>query len=195
MQFEVLHPDGPLPVDERIARQRSGNSRSCVLRIQAQPYQGHAAAALLLGDLEKQQEQLLLQRGTVLRADVMLVPHHGSNTSSSLPLLTAVGASRAVAQTGYRNRFRHPAAPVVQRYAEQRIPFHSTVECGAAWWHSTLPAALQCQRQIRPRYWQHKVHHFGAGLERVDSAPLPERDAAPAKSIGDGNGALIPDEG
>ncbi|WP_395024277.1 DNA internalization-related competence protein ComEC/Rec2 [Comamonas odontotermitis] len=195
VQFEVLHPDGPLPADERIARQRSGNSRSCVLRIQAQSYQGHAAAALLLGDLEKQQEQLLVQRGAVLRADLMLVPHHGSNTSSSLPLLAAVGASRAVAQTGYRNRFRHPAAPVVRRYAEQRIRFHSTVECGAASWQSTWPVALQCQRQTRPRYWQHRVHQFGANSERVDSEPLSERAASPAKSIGDGNEAFIPDEG
>jgi len=136
-----------------------------------------------------------MENDTISSGFHSLRPHHGSNTPSSLSLLTAVGASRAVAQTGYRNRFRHPAAPVVQRYAEQRIPFHSTVECGAALWHSTLPAALQCQRQIRPRYWQHRLHQFGADLERIDSEPMPERDAAPAKSIGDGNEALIPDEG
>ena len=195
VQFDVLHPDGPLPVGDGVAYQRSGNGRSCVLRISAQPHRGYAAAALLLGDLEKQQEQMLVLRGTMLRADLMLVPHHGSKTSSSAPLLAAVGASQAVVQTGYRNRFGHPAAPVVQRYADWRIGLHTTVECGAALWHSTAPTALQCERQIRPRYWQHDLHQFGANMKNVGSRSMPGHDTAPPKSIGDDNGPLISDEG
>lgn len=195
VRFEVLHPDGPLPASDGIAHQRSGNARSCVLRILGEPHKGHAAAALLPGDLEKPQEQMLVQRGTMLRADLMLVPHHGSNTSSTRALLAAVGASRAVAQTGYRNRFHHPAVPVVQRYADQRIRFHSSVECGAALWYSAEPEALQCQRLIRPRFWQHALHQFGADGQGIFDKPAPQHDMPLVESIDYGNGSLISDEG
>ena len=163
VRFLVLHPDGAPPAPTSDASiPRSGNSRSCVLRVQAAPTQGHAAAALLMGDLEKAQEQTLVQRSSDgalpdLRADVLLVPHHGSQTSSSAALLAAVQPRWAIAQMGYRNRFQHPAAPVVQRYAEAQIPLLTTVACGAALWQSDAPGALSCQRQQRAHYWRHQV--------------------------------------
>ena len=52
-----------------------------------------------------------------LRADVLLAPHHGSRTSSTPAFLAAVNPGFVVVPVGYRNRFGHPRADVVERYA------------------------------------------------------------------------------
>ena len=76
-----------------------------------------ARTALLAGDIEQAQEARLAgSSGAALQADVLLVPHHGSKTSSSDAFLDAVRPSLALVQAGYRNRFGHPAAPVLERY-------------------------------------------------------------------------------
>ena len=199
VQFSVLHPESTLVIDadesappsSRAAR-RSGNSRSCVLRIEAVARDGHPAAALLMGDLERQQEQWLVQRhaqnASALQADLLLVPHHGSNTSSSIALLQAVRPHWAIAQSGYRNRFHHPAAPVVQRYQQLQIPLYTSVDCGAALWQSDSPLALRCQRASDRHFWRHQsgavqskalVHSEGAStapaaIEETNLAPNPD---------------------
>ncbi|QMV72924.1 DNA internalization-related competence protein ComEC/Rec2 [Comamonas piscis] len=174
VQFSVLFPgeqelgtaDSPIP------RQSSGNPMSCVLRIEAAARGGYAAAALLPGDIERAQEAALVQRHAdapaALRADLMLAPHHGSNTSSTQPLLAAVRPRWVVAQTGYRNRFRHPAAAVQQRYQEMRIGLRNTVHCGAAHWQSDQPEVLVCERQKRPRYWRHEAVEVGQTRRTLD---------------------------
>jgi len=93
---------------------------------------------------------------TGLRADVLLVPHHGSQTSSSAGFLDAVQPRIAVVQAGYRNRFGHPASPVLVRYFERQVRVLDTPHCGAVTWQSWLPDAPQCQRQTQRRYWQHQ---------------------------------------
>ena len=194
VQFDVLHPpDAPQSAMDMSLPPRSGNSRSCVLRVQAAPIAGHAATALLPGDLEKAQEASLVQAADAgaspsLRADVLLAPHHGSKTSSSAPFLVAVQPRWAIAQTGYRNRFQHPAPLVAQRYADKGISLQSTVACGAALWQSAKPLALGCQRQRMPRYWQHPV---------PSSLPSPAASAPPVADdgIGEINPPPNPDEG
>ena len=103
------------------------------------------------------QEARLAQQGAALRADLLLVPHHGSKTSSSELLLEAVQPSLAVVQVGYRNRFGHPAAPVLERYRVRAIPVIDSPRCGAAGWHSAQPAKVTCQRELAPRYWHHRL--------------------------------------
>jgi competence protein ComEC len=49
------------------------------------------------------------------------VPHHGSGTSSTPAFIAAVGADEVIIPVGYRNRFQHPRADVVERYAGQRL--------------------------------------------------------------------------
>ena len=63
-----------------------------------------------------------------------MVPHHGSRSSSSTALLAAVQPAAAVAQAGYRNRFGHPHAEVLARYAERGIALIRTDHAGAAQW-------------------------------------------------------------
>ncbi len=150
VQFEVLHP-----APGALATGGKPNTLSCVLRIQAAATAG-GAAALLAGDIEQPQEQALVMAGVNLAADVLLVPHHGSKTSSSAAFLDAVQPAVALAQVGYRNRFGHPAPVVMQRYAERGIRVADTPRCGAARWQSAAPQAVQCQRDATPRYWHHR---------------------------------------
>ncbi|WP_200843689.1 DNA internalization-related competence protein ComEC/Rec2 [Pantoea sp. 18069] len=156
--FEVLHPlpataDAPAPAARRQRRrpaQAVPNAHSCVLRIVA----ANGAAALLAGDIERAQEAALLAQRAPLRADWLLVPHHGSKTSSSADWIAAVAPRHALVQAGYRNRYGHPAAPVVQRYRAQGVNVVTSAACGAAQWSSAQPQRLDCERALRLRYWQ-----------------------------------------
>jgi competence protein ComEC len=109
-------------------------------------------SALLAGDIESPQEQALVRAG-LSSVDVLLAPHHGSKTSSSLPFLQALAPKMALVQAGYRNRFGHPAPEVVWRYQAQGIQMVETTRCGAATWRSNVPTLVQCERVERQRYW------------------------------------------
>ena len=112
---------------------------------------------LLAGDIEQAQEARLVAQGADIRATVLLVPHHGSKTSSSAAFLDAVQPRIALVQSGYRNRFGHPAQSVLVRYAERSIRVIDSPHCGAATWKSVNPAQVQCQREQALRYWHHRV--------------------------------------
>ena len=86
---------------------------------------------------------------------MLLVPHHGSKTSSSAPFLDAVAPRIALVQSGWRNRFGHPAPEVTARLRERGIAIADSPHCGAARWTSTRPDQLHCERLHAPRYWQH----------------------------------------
>ena len=147
IDFDVLHPR----VQDYQENNKS-NAMSCVLRIS-----NGAHTALLVGDLEKAQELRLVGEGAQLRADVLLVPHHGSKTSSSPEFLDAVNPHIALVQSGYRNRYGHPAEPVLVRYAERQIRVLDSPHCGAAIWQSTHPNDPKCHRDEALRYWHHRV--------------------------------------
>ena len=148
VKFDVLHP--------RAADYLEGarpNSLSCVLRIS-----NGRRSALLVGDIEAPQEaRLVVDVHEQLAADVLLVPHHGSKTSSSEVFLDAVKPRIALVQAGYRNRFGHPAAPVEARYDERGIAMVGSASCGAARWRSSEPATAACERELAPRYWRPRL--------------------------------------
>ncbi|SEK16242.1 competence protein ComEC [Variovorax sp. OK212] len=148
VHFEVLHP-----FDADYRNLTKPNAVSCVLRI------GNGrATALLAGDIERLQEAALVARVPgALRADLLLVPHHGSKTSSGDAFLDAVGPRIALVQAGYRNRFGHPTAEVLARYAARGVRVADSPRCGAAHWRSTAPGELGCERERQARYWQHRV--------------------------------------
>ena len=183
VRFSVLHPS---PEAYNTPSSPKPNTLSCVLRVQAgadtQTPDAQAApvgarpgpqqrSALLVGDIEQAQEAQLLARAganpsdAALGADLLLVPHHGSKTSSSTDFLAAVRPQTAVVQTGYRNRYGHPAPMVVQRYAELAqsyagdapLQWVDTPHCGAFVWQSWQPANSQCARKALQRYWHHRL--------------------------------------
>ena len=143
--FDFIHP-----LASDYDKPFSPNARSCVLRIRAQ-----GQTVLLTGDIEAMQEQALLQRmGDALRADVLLVPHHGSKTSSTEGFIDAVKPRWALFQHGYRNRYGHPAPVVVQRYLQRGIQSLYSPSCGAMHWRSDQPEAVWCERALDKRYWR-----------------------------------------
>jgi competence protein ComEC len=109
----------------------------------------------LVGDIEAVQEASLIAREASLHADWLLVPHHGSATSSTSAFLASVQPQVAVVQSGYRNRFGHPRPEVVQRYLDLGVVVVQTPRCGASWWRSEQPNLVQCERNQGQRYWHH----------------------------------------
>jgi competence protein ComEC len=114
---------------------------------------------LLTGDIERAQEaDLLATQREALRSDVLVVPHHGSRTSSTAGFLEAVAPSVAVIQAGYRNRFGHPVPEVLARLDERGAAVHISPACGAWWWHSgTSAVSGVCERETVQRYWHHRA--------------------------------------
>jgi competence protein ComEC len=147
VDFEVLHPQAT-----DYGAVLKSNAMSCTLRLS-----NGVQSALLVGDIEQAQEARLVSEGVNLKADVLLVPHHGSKSSSSAAFLDAVQPQTALVQAGYRNRFGHPAASVLLRYQERHIQVIDSPHCGAATWQSALPQELRCQRSEVLRYWQHRL--------------------------------------
>ncbi|WP_235582347.1 DNA internalization-related competence protein ComEC/Rec2 [Rhizobacter sp. Root1221] len=144
VQFDVLHP-----LDTDHARPLKPNAKSCVLRVQ-----GDNGSALLAGDIERAQEAQLVAAGAPLASDVLLVPHHGSRTSSTAAFLDAVQPSVALIQAGYRNRFGHPVAEVLGRLEDRGVKVFTSPACGAWHWSGDGTAAGgRCERPTSARYW------------------------------------------
>lgn len=131
------------------------NNRSCVLRVE-----GHSMSLLLTGDIEKAAEQALLQQHEEqLDVDVLVVPHHGSRTSSSWPFLDRVSPKLALISSGYLNRFHHPAADVVARYRQIDSQVMNTAETGAIQILTQTgrePLVSSWRDRSNP-YWRHRL--------------------------------------
>jgi competence protein ComEC len=144
--FEILHPS-----PEGYVAGAKTNSLGCVLKITAR-----GGSILLTADIEKRSERELLERARDdLKSDVMLVPHHGSRTSSTDEFLDVVAPRTALIAVGYRNRFRHPNAQVMARYAERNIGVVRTDMAGAltvTFRDGTSPE-IESFRNVQKRYW------------------------------------------
>jgi competence protein ComEC len=129
-----------------------GNNGSCVQRVEA----ADGRVALLPGDIERRVElQLLGQRYRQLAADILVAPHHGSRTSSSVEFVEAVQPDYVLFPVGYRNRFGFPAAEVVQRYRAVGARTLDSADSGAIQLRVEAGRPLQAvaYRQRRKRYW------------------------------------------
>jgi competence protein ComEC len=91
---------------------RAGNDRSLVLRIDA-----GSVRVLLPGDIERVGEAGLLASGVDLSAELLLLPHHGSRTSSSRAFLSAVAPRLAIASAPCAGRYGMPHPQVRDRVA------------------------------------------------------------------------------
>ena len=138
----------------RQARRRSAkktNDLSCVLKVSA-----GGRSMLLTGDIEKPAEaEMLAANAAALSADVLLVPHHGSRTSSSEAFLAAVRPAAAVIPVGYRNRFGHPNGEVLGRYSAIDSGVFRTDRDGAVTVRLfDRQLQIETERRRRRRYWQ-----------------------------------------
>ncbi len=143
IHFEVLHP-----VD---SRRETGNDASCVLRVSAGPH-----ALLLTGDIEAAAERGLVQRGANLGADVVVVPHHGSLTSSSVPFVDSVHPNVAIVSSAYANRWGFPREDVVRRWRASGAEVLNTARDGAVFLRICAAdglVELRREREERRRFW------------------------------------------
>jgi competence protein ComEC len=140
VEFRVLHP---LPGESA-----SDNDNSCVLHIA-----GIGGNALLLADPEADAEAELLSQS--LAADVVLVPHHGSRTSSGARLISAVGARLGIVSAGFGNRWNLPDAGVVARWRAAGATLLNTADAGAVTVRfAPVPGAIEVQaHRLESRRW------------------------------------------
>ncbi len=143
--FEILYP----PVNQGYL----GNNSSCVLKIS-----NSLQSILLVGDIEKLAENYLINHvGKDLASTVLVVPHHGSKTSSSINFLNQVQPKYALFSTGYHNRFKFPHKIVLKRYQRLRAKIYNTAIDGAV----TLkldafsnPIKIETYREKYHYFWQ-----------------------------------------
>ncbi|MBN8736056.1 MAG: DNA internalization-related competence protein ComEC/Rec2 [Xanthomonadales bacterium] len=144
VDFRVLRPPAPVSL--------KGNDAGCVLLVT-----GAGGRLLLPADTSSQVEPDIVRafpRGAPL---VLVVPHHGSKTSSSPAYLEALQPHLAIASTGYLNGYHHPAPAVVARYAGLGIPLLDTPETGAvrvAFPVDGPPHVVSEERVRQSHYWR-----------------------------------------
>lgn len=139
--FRVVHPGA--------GETWNDNDGSCALRVASQ-----GGVALLLADTQHRAERAMLSRD--LAADVVLVPHHGSASSSSPAFVAAVAARSALVSAGYGNRWGLPRDEVVERWHEGGAAVHTTAAGGALQVRFTTSSGagpVLGQRDVR-RWWR-----------------------------------------
>ncbi|MBT8448751.1 MAG: MBL fold metallo-hydrolase, partial [Gammaproteobacteria bacterium] len=104
----------------------SDNNNSCVVLIDI-----YGKQILLTGDIEIQAERAIVNHYPSLRADILVVPHHGSETSSSRGFISQIRPKIAINSSAYRNRFGLPSTKVIKRYQQNDVLFYDTQTDGA----------------------------------------------------------------
>ncbi len=129
-----------------------GNDASCVLRVE-----GPGGRLLLTGDIEERGERALVSSAaSLLRAELVVVPHHGSATSSSPALVAAVAPRWALVSAGHGNRYGFPRPQVVARWRAAGARLLTTAEEGAIGFRVCADGPIVGPtgwRRQRGRYW------------------------------------------
>ena len=144
VRFEFLYP-----ITEHSDKALASNHQSCVLRVSA-----GGRSMLLTSDIEAPDESQMVARD-LAHSDVLLVPHHGSGTSSTAVFLDAVAPTVAIVPVGYRNRYRHPKPEVMAAYEARKIKVLRTDSGGMI--RVDLPGLdVWSYREQRRRYWMNR---------------------------------------
>ncbi len=147
VDFQILSPPSNAPL--------VGNEASCVLKIT----QG-TKSILLTGDIEQDSENLLVKNyGTSLKSTILVVPHHGSATSSTQSLIDFVQPKYALFPTGYKNRFHFPHKAIVARYITSGAKLLNTAQEGAITFKFDDKSdilAITSYREKEQHFWNYK---------------------------------------
>ncbi len=145
-RVEVLWPTSDHSVIKK------SNNRSCVLLLSS-----YGKRILLVGDIEKSVELKLLKHPSLAEpVDILLVPHHGSRTSSSSIFIRQLQPQYGLVSSGYRNPHGHPHYKVVERYQQQGVTLLNTSEEGALTfsWLENDPLQVSGQRSTYRQWWR-----------------------------------------
>ncbi len=141
VRFTLLHPGSV-----GVAR-ASSNDRSCVLHIDNGRF-----AALLPGDISQAVEFEIMHR--VQPVHLLLAPHHGSRSSSSISFLRRTAPRMVFVSSGFANRFGHPHEDRVAAWHSVGARVLETAKDGGLRWSSTEPDIVRSAREQRSAYWR-----------------------------------------
>jgi competence protein ComEC len=113
IDFHYRHPE--------INKKVKTNNRSCVLQVS-----NAQCSVLIMGDAERLIEKRLLVSQVKSTAKVLVVGHHGSNTSTSQYLLDKEQFKGAIISNGYANRYGHPHSKVLDRLKQNNVEIYRT---------------------------------------------------------------------
>jgi competence protein ComEC len=150
VSFRILHPDLAMP--------REGNDSSCVLLVEVGTH-----GLLLTGDIEAGAERELIRKNGLAVVDAVVVPHHGSLTSSSVPFVDAVSPIVAIVPAGYANRWGFPKERVVARWMSVGAEVLDTATSGAVSFRMCAQGGirrLRKDRYERRRFWRAVAVYF-----------------------------------
>ncbi len=125
-------------------RDLATNNMSCVTEINWQK-----STILLPGDIEAFIEKRLLDKQRLPIVDVLIAPHHGSLTSSTMDFVHQLNSRVVIFSTGYNNPFQFPRPMVVERYKST----------GSRLYNTAMDGAISCQ-------WDLQGHFAGCKTER-----------------------------
>lgn len=125
------------------------NNKSCVLEFRV-----NQCRVLIMADMERALENQLMKSLSKSAENVLIVGHHGSNTSTTTELLVRENIDYAVISAGYQNRYNHPHPKVLNRLRDEKIKVYRTDKSGSVF---VEPSSKGCQmtrfREEYQRFW------------------------------------------
>ncbi len=123
VDFKIIHPTQ----DSTLSK----NNASCVIKILSSNAT-KSNSILLTGDIESKAEQEILNNSNLdISANIVIAPHHGSKTSSTVEFINRVNPDYVLYPVGYRNRYKFPSKIVSKRYKEADVVDYSTSKFGS----------------------------------------------------------------
>lgn len=136
---------------------KDNNDNSCVIKVS-----DGRSSVLLTGDISQKIERNLVKQpmqepSNTLNADILIAPHHGSKTSSSMEFIKQVNPNWVVFSAGYKNRWRFPIKSVVQRYQQQGVEHLTTAKTGFIRFNvENQRIEVKTYREDLAAYWYHQ---------------------------------------
>ena len=116
-----------------------------------------SGSVLLTGDIERAVERSLVKQDPeMINIDLLVAPHHGSNSSSTTEFIQATSPDYVVFTTGYRNPYGFPDEKVVSRYEEFGSHLVNSAMQGMISFEISDKNGLQLlsgYRELRQRFW------------------------------------------
>jgi len=125
IEFKILYPEAGFK--EKSEKWRKGDNSSLVLKTVF-----GSKSFLFTGDIkEKGESDLVKTSGNRLKSTVLIVPHHGSKSSSTDMFVDKVDPEIAIIPVGWKNRYKFPHPEVLERYKTRKCRILRTDENGA----------------------------------------------------------------
>ncbi len=121
MHIEIIFPED----HKMLIKEEEANNNSLVFLIEQK-----GVRTLFAGDIERETEIKLAEKYSNLKADILKVAHHGSNTSSTDEIIQLIQPRIAVIQVG-KNHFGHPSSDVLNRFSQNNVKVFRNDEQGA----------------------------------------------------------------